>query len=59
MRCLACNVLLTKEEQQRKFKDSSSIKNPEHRYVGLCNSCLGVGTSDDLSDDFDFVVDED
>jgi hypothetical protein len=59
MRCLACNVILNKEEQQRKYTNHEDIKNPEDRYLGLCDCCLGIGTDDDLSDDFDIIEDED
>lgn len=58
MRCLACNVILTEEEQQRKFTSADSSANPEDQYVMLCNDCLGIGTDDDLSDDLGLVQEE-
>jgi hypothetical protein len=59
MRCLACNVILTEEEQQRKFTSAGDKGNPESQYVMLCNSCLGVGTEDDLSEDLGIIIEED
>jgi formate-dependent nitrite reductase cytochrome c552 subunit len=48
MRCLACNVELTDNEAKRKFANHEEIKNPEDKYICLCNNCL--------SDDDDFVT---
>lgn len=59
MRCLACNVILSEEEQQRKFTSCGNKGNPESQYVMLCNSCLGIGTDDDLSDDLGIITDDD
>ena len=43
--CLACDCLLTEDEQERKYPDSS-------HYVGLCNGCFSE-IEDDLNDDGD------
>lgn len=40
MRCLACNNNLSDKEGNRKFMNWKEIKNPEERYIGLCNGCL-------------------
>jgi hypothetical protein len=40
MRCLSCNVLLDEKEQKRKYKNHEEIKNPEDKYIGLCNRCI-------------------
>lgn len=46
MKCLSCDVVLKDQEASRKFLDAEHIPNPEDRYIGLCNRCLG---SSDLS----------
>lgn len=50
MKCLACDVILTDEEANRKFSNCEEIPNPEDRYINLCNRCLGVGSEDSLED---------
>ena len=40
MRCLSCNCNLSDREANRKFDDWEHIKNPESRYIGLCDDCL-------------------
>lgn len=40
MRCLSCNCNLSDREATRKFEDWEQIKNPEARYVSLCDDCL-------------------
>ena len=38
-RCLSCNRILSSRESTRKYRNYEQIANPEHRYIGLCNSC--------------------
>lgn len=38
--CLSCNHILTDDETVRKYDNWEKIKNPEDRYIGLCNKCL-------------------
>jgi hypothetical protein len=58
MRCLSCNVILDDKEQVRKYKNHEEIPNPEDKYLGLCNRCLGEAQFDDneleayIPDDF-------
>lgn len=40
MHCLACNVLLTEAESLRKYANHEEIKNPEDKYILLCDKCL-------------------
>lgn len=40
MRCLACDCNLSDKEANRKFLNYTEIKNPEDRYIGLCDPCL-------------------
>ena len=40
MRCLSCNCNLSDREANRKYENWEEIKNPESRYIGLCNDCL-------------------
>ena len=40
MKCCSCDVVLSDDEQKRKYKNHEEIKNPEDRYVGLCNRCF-------------------
>jgi hypothetical protein len=46
MKCLSCDVILDDKEQSRKYKNHFEIKNPEDRYIGLCNRCLRNGELD-------------
>lgn len=39
-RCRSCNRILSSRETTRKFDNWEEIKNPEYRYIGLCNSCF-------------------
>jgi hypothetical protein len=47
MRCLSCNKALSDKEANRKFKNHEEIKNPEDKYMGLCDCCLGGAELDD------------
>lgn len=40
MRCLSCDEGLSDREANRKYINYREIKNPEERYIGLCDSCL-------------------
>jgi hypothetical protein len=40
MRCRACNEAMSDQEAARKYPEPERIKNPEDRYIGLCNPCL-------------------
>lgn len=40
MKCLSCDVILSESEQNRKYKNYEEIKNPEDRFINLCDSCL-------------------
>lgn len=40
MRCLACNCNLTDREASRQYVDTTEIKNPEDKYIGLCDDCI-------------------
>ncbi len=40
MRCLACNENLSDREANRKYPDAHKIKNPEDRYIMLCDPCI-------------------
>jgi len=62
MRCLACDVILTEPEQERKYKNHEEIKNPEHKYIGLCNKCYkGAMFDDELEshEDLDLIITDD
>lgn len=58
MKCLSCDVVLTDEEANRKFSNYEEIKNPEDRYIGLCNRCLGTDSDDSLADLKAVIYDE-
>lgn len=47
MKCLACDAVLTDREQLQKYRNHEEIKNPEHKYIGLCTSCFSAGQFDD------------
>ena len=47
MKCLACDVVLTDKEQERKYSNHEEIKNPEMKYIGLCNRCFTNAMFDD------------
>lgn len=40
MRCLSCNRNLSDREANRKYANWQEIKNPEERYIGLCDDHL-------------------
>ena len=40
MRCLACDRNLSDREANRKYPDADRIKNPEDRYIMLCDPCI-------------------
>lgn len=40
MRCLSCNCNLSDREANRKYDDWEQIKNPESRYIMLCDDCI-------------------
>lgn len=40
MRCLSCNCNLSDREANRKYSNHEEIKNPESRYIGLCDDCI-------------------
>ncbi len=40
MRCLSCNCNLSDREANRKYENWQEIKNPESRYIGLCDDCI-------------------
>lgn len=40
MRCLSCNCNLSDREANRKYSNYEEIKNPESRYIGLCDDCI-------------------
>lgn len=40
MRCLSCNCALSDREANRKFNNWEEIKNPESRYIMLCDDCM-------------------
>lgn len=40
MRCLSCNCNLSDREANRKYDDWENIKNPESRYIMLCDDCI-------------------
>jgi hypothetical protein len=69
MHCLSCDVILTDKEQQKKYKNHEEIKNPEEKYINLCNRCLSDAHFDDdeleayIPDDYEdqpniFVLDK-
>ena len=47
MKCLSCDVILSEPEQKRKYKNHEEIKNPELKYIGLCNRCYKSAMFDD------------
>jgi hypothetical protein len=47
MRCLSCNTALSDKESVRKFKNHEEIKNPEDKYICLCDRCLYGAEFDD------------
>jgi hypothetical protein len=47
MRCLACNKALNDKEAGRKFKNHEQIKNPESKFLNLCDGCLYGAELDD------------
>lgn len=48
MKCLSCDVILNDVEQERKYSNHEEIKNPEQKYIGLCNVCFkGAMFNDD------------
>jgi hypothetical protein len=60
MRCLACNCALSDKEANRKFKNHEEIKNPEQKYIDLCDGCLyGAELDDDsLTNEISTMLDE-
>ena len=40
MKCCSCDVVLSDDEQKRKYKNHGEIKNPEDKYINLCNKCF-------------------
>jgi hypothetical protein len=40
MRCLACDCRLSDREANRKYTNYQEIKNPEARYIMLCDDCI-------------------
>jgi hypothetical protein len=40
MRCLACDCNLSDREANRKYENWQEIKNPESRYIMLCDDCI-------------------
>lgn len=40
MHCRSCNKILTDEEASLKYDGWEEIKNPEERYIELCNKCI-------------------
>ena len=40
MRCLACDCRLSDREANRKYVNHQEIKNPEARYIMLCDDCI-------------------
>lgn len=40
MHCLACDCLMSDREASRKYSSWREIKNPEERYIGLCDGCI-------------------
>lgn len=40
MRCLSCNKNMNDREANRKYLNHDQIKNPEDKYIGLCDGCL-------------------
>lgn len=40
MRCLACDCRLSDREANRKYANYQEIKNPESRYIMLCDDCI-------------------
>lgn len=47
MRCLSCNCALTDKEASRKFHNHEEIKNPEDKYLNLCDGCLYTAELDE------------
>ena len=47
MKCLACQNILTDVEQKRKYSNHEDIKDPEARYIGLCNKCFRTAFHED------------
>ncbi len=52
MRCLSCNKNLSDREANRKYANHIEIKNPEEKYIGLCDHCL-VDTDISIEDRLD------
>jgi hypothetical protein len=46
MRCLSCNANMSDREANRKYLNWREIKNPEARYIGLCDICLDASDMD-------------
>lgn len=40
MRCLSCNKNMNDREANRKYLNHQEIKNPEDKYIHLCDGCL-------------------
>lgn len=40
MRCLSCDCNLSDREANRKYDNWQEIKNPESRYIMLCDDCM-------------------
>ena len=48
MYCFSCQARLSDKESSRKFKNHEQIKNPEEKYLNLCNRCI---SDSDLEED--------
>lgn len=40
MRCRSCDCSMSDRETNRKYSSWREIKNPEDRYIGLCDGCI-------------------
>lgn len=40
MKCLSCDAVMNDKEANRKYLNHEEIKNPEEKYIGLCDRCL-------------------
>lgn len=50
MKCLSCDKILSDKEAGRKYSMWREIKNPEARYIGLCDPCLKESDVDYIED---------
>lgn len=62
MKCQSCDKILSDKEAGRKFSFWREMKNPEERYIGLCDVCLKMSevnyVEDPLQNDNKYVEGE-